>query len=64
MKKYFLLVLILTFSIPTFSKKKKEKTKFPDEYEVFQSGDWELDFFIGIKTQLTVWCTELSTYET
>lgn len=45
MKKYFLLVLILTFSIPTFSKKKKEKTKIPDEYEVFQSGDWELRLF-------------------
>lgn len=44
MKKYLFLIITLFLFTPVFSKK-KDKVKFPDEYEVFQAGEWELRLF-------------------
>lgn len=44
MRKYILLAVALLFCVPVFSKK-KDKVTLPEEYEVFQAGDWELRLF-------------------
>ncbi len=48
MKKLFLLIALLLMvgiNIEAQKREKQSKTPFPEEYEVFESGDWELHLF-------------------